>query len=282
MQLDIEQTINVPRYSTRPSSYPSDFDLTYQAALKKHRQLGAAKNLAAVGMMPQLQEGKSNIGSTLSLLLVLLAHAVVIYFLSQKTTAVLTKPIAAAPMVVSLIAPPSPEPELVPVIEPPKPIVEPSPKLKKVVEKIRPIETPTERLVEATTEQIKEETPTPQAAPVLEPAVVKESPKAPPAQKVVEDIIEPPRFGVSYLNNPAPDYPSMSRRLGEEGRVLMKVLVSVEGAAEDVQIEKTSGSERLDNAAVNAVKRWRFIPAKRNNQPLSAYVLVPMKFALDT
>ena len=161
------------------------------------------------------------------------------------------------------------------------------PKLKKVVEKIRPIETPAERLVEAMTEQIREETPTPQALPVLEPAVVKESPKTLAAQKVVEDIpkneeIVPPQFGVSYLNNPAPDYPSMSRRLGEEGRVLMKVLVSVEGAAEDVQIEKTSGSERLDNAAVNAVKRWRFIPAKKNNQPLSAYVLVPMKFALDS
>ena len=61
----------------------------------------------------------------------------------------------------------------------------------------------------------------------------------------------------------------------------MKVLVSTEGAAEDVQIEKSSGYERLDNAAVTAVKRWRFIPAKRNNQPLSAYVLVPMKFSLD-
>ena len=278
MQIDIEQAISVPRRSTRPSSYPGDFDLTYQAALKKHRQLEAAKRLATVAMMPQLQEAKNSIGSTLSLLLVLLAHAVAIYFLSQKTTAVLTKPIAAAPMVVSLIAPPSPEPELVPVIEPPKPIIEPKPKLKKVVEKIRPIETPTEQLVEATTEQIKEETPTPQAAPVLEPVLA----KAPPAQKVIEDIIEPPRFGVSYLNNPAPDYPSMSRRLGEEGRVLMRVLVSVEGAAEDVQIEKTSGSERLDNAAVNAVKRWRFVPAKKNNQPLSAYVRVPMKFSLDS
>ena len=87
---------------------------------------------------------------------------------------------------------------------------------------------------------------------------------------------------MAYLNNPAPDYPSMSRRQGEEGRVLMKVLVSASGAAEDVQVEKSSGSDRLDNAAVSAVKRWRFIPAKKNNQPLSAYVLVPIKFSLDS
>jgi periplasmic protein TonB len=278
MQLDIEQIMDTQRQSTAQPSNVSGFDVAYQAMLKKRRPMEATENLAALGMMPQLHEAKSGISSTLSFILVLLAHAMTIYFLSQKTTAVLTKPTAAAPMVVSLIAPPSPEPELLPVIEPPKPIVEPKPKLKQIVEKIIPTETPTERLVEATTEQIKEETPTPQAAPVLEPALA----KSPPAQKVVEDIIEPPRFGVSYLNNPAPDYPSMSRRLGEEGRVLMKVLVSAEGSAEDVQIEKTSGSERLDNAAVNAVKRWRFIPAKKNNQPLSAFVLVPMKFSLDS
>jgi protein TonB len=96
------------------------------------------------------------------------------------------------------------------------------------------------------------------------------------------EVIEPPRFGVAYLNNPAPEYPALSRRSGEEGRVLMKVLVSTDGAAETVQIEKSSGSERLDQAAMNAVKRWRFIPAQKNKQPLSAYVLVPMKFALNS
>jgi periplasmic protein TonB len=52
--------------------------------------------------------------------------------------------------------------------------------------------------------------------------------------------------------------------------------------ANEVQIEITSGSERLDNAAVNAVKKWRFIPAKKNNQPLSAYVLVPMRFSINS
>ena len=85
---------------------------------------------------------------------------------------------------------------------------------------------------------------------------------------------------MSYLNNPAPDYPPLSRRLNEEGRVLMRVLVSADGSAEDVRVTKSSGSERLDNAAVDAVKRWRFVPATRNNQPLSAYVLVPIKFSL--
>lgn len=224
----------------------------------------------------------------LTILLVVLAHIAVIYVLIAQKQIDKTQMPPAQPMMVSLIAPPAPEPELVPVIEPPKPQIKPKVqpivKPKKVVEKIKPIETPTERLVEATTEQpIVEEAP---AAPV-EPVKVADAPKAPPpvekvAEKLVEETIEPPRFGVSYLNNPAPDYPATSRRLGEEGRVLMKVLVSADGAADEVRIEKSSGSERLDNAAMQAVKRWRFIPANKNNQALSAYVIVPVKFSLDS
>ncbi len=224
--------------------------------------------------------------SWLTIALVLLAHTLTVYALSMQKPAEKIQANPAKPMMVSIIAPPSPEPEIVPIIEPPKPEPKPivKPKPKKVVEKIIPVEKPVERLVEATTElrqdpPKEEEVTKPEAAPVL----VAEAPKAPEkAEPVVEEKIEPPRFGVAYLNNPAPDYPALSRRQGEEGRVLMKVLVSADGAAEEVQIEKSSGSDRLDNAAVNAVKRWRFVPAKRNNQPLRAEVFVPINFSLDS
>jgi len=96
----------------------------------------------------------------------------------------------------------------------------------------------------------------------------------------VEEKIEPPKFGVAYLNNPAPDYPSLSRRKGDEGRVLLKVLVSADGKAEDVQIEKSSGFELLDEAAQKTVKQWRFVPARKGGEVLSAYVIVPIKFSL--
>jgi protein TonB len=97
---------------------------------------------------------------------------------------------------------------------------------------------------------------------------------------VEEPKIEPPRFGVAYLNNPAPAYPPISRRLGEQGRVMLKVLVSAAGEPQSVALETGSGSDRLDQAAIEAVKQWRFVPAKRNGQSLSAYVLVPLKFVL--
>lgn len=233
------------------------------------------------------QLAQKKLPSALTIFVVLSLHALAIYLLSTHKPIEKIEVKAAKPMMVSLIAPPSPEPEIVPIIEPlnpePKPVVKDRPKPKKVIEKIKPIEKPVERLVEATTEFIqdplKEEITKPEAGPILAAETMKEMPKAVP---VVEDKYEEPRFGVAYLNNPAPEYPAMSRRQGEEGRVLMMVLVSAGGGAEDVQIEKSSGSDWLDNAAVAAVKRWRFIPAKKNNQPLSAYVLVPMKFSLDS
>ncbi|OYY50807.1 MAG: hypothetical protein B7X95_03000 [Methylophilaceae bacterium 17-44-8] len=211
---------------------------------------------------------------------VLLGHVALLAILITQQTDT-TPLVQAQPMMVSLIAPPAPEPELVPVIEPPKPepkpIIKPTPK--KVVQEIKPIDMPAPRQVEATTEPVEiEVTP----APVANEAIA-EAPKAPPkTEPIVEEKIEPPRFGVAYLNNPQPDYPSMSRRLGEEGRVLMKVLVASDGAAKIVEVEQSSGSERLDNAAVNAVKKWRFIPARKSNQPLDAFVLVPMKFSLSS
>lgn len=217
--------------------------------------------------------------SWFGLMVVVFSHVGIAAILFSHQTEL--KPVKPAqPMMVTLIAPPAPEPEIVPVIEPPKPEPKPvvKPKPKKVVQEIKPIETPAPVQVEATTEPVPVEEP---AIPVVTQTVA-ETPKAPPKiEPVVEEKVEPPRFGVAYLNNPQPDYPSMSRRLGEEGRVLMKVLVSGNGTAKSVDIEESSGSERLDTAAVNAVRKWRFIPARKNNQPLDAFVLVPMKFSLN-
>ncbi len=94
--------------------------------------------------------------------------------------------------------------------------------------------------------------------------------------------VEPPKFGAAYLNNPAPEYPALARRKGEQGRVLLKVLVSETGLAQKVQIDTSSGYDRLDQSAVEAVKKWSFIPARRSNQAVSAYVLVPIKFSLNS
>jgi protein TonB len=90
-----------------------------------------------------------------------------------------------------------------------------------------------------------------------------------------------PRYDAAYLNNPAPAYPALSRRLGEEGKVLLKVRVGAEGSALAVSLEKSSNFERLDDAARAAVARWRFVPARRGDEAVESSVVVPLVFRLD-
>jgi protein TonB len=90
-----------------------------------------------------------------------------------------------------------------------------------------------------------------------------------------------PSFNASYLDNPAPNYPSISRRLGEQGKVLLRVQVAVDGTADSVVLQTSSGSSRLDQAALAAVKKWRFVPAKRGGQAVVASVVVPVSFSIE-
>jgi protein TonB len=93
-----------------------------------------------------------------------------------------------------------------------------------------------------------------------------------------EPALTAARFDADYLHNPAPAYPAQSRRLKEEGTVLLLVRVSVEGAALSVEIRNSSGFERLDEAGLQAVRQWRFVPAKRGSENVAASVLVPIQF----
>lgn len=95
-----------------------------------------------------------------------------------------------------------------------------------------------------------------------------------------EVVVSQPRFDANYLDNPAPAYPALSRRMGEEGKVFLRVFVEPDGRPSVVEIKTSSGSPRLDQAAEQAVRRWRFIPAKRGSEAVSAWVVVPISFNL--
>lgn len=90
----------------------------------------------------------------------------------------------------------------------------------------------------------------------------------------------PPLFSADYLSNPPPDYPPASRATGEHGKVLLDVQVSPTGEALDVQLHTSCGFERLDAAALNAVRRWKFAPARRGAEAVAAWVVVPILFSL--
>ena len=91
-----------------------------------------------------------------------------------------------------------------------------------------------------------------------------------------------PVFSAEYLNNPAPAYPRLSRQLGEQGKVLLRVRVTMEGRAAQIVEAQSSGSARLDEAARAAVRQWRFVPARRGGRAVDAWVLVPIVFTLET
>ena len=89
------------------------------------------------------------------------------------------------------------------------------------------------------------------------------------------------RFDADYLHNPAPPYPPQARRMSEAGKVILRVEVSAEGRAANVEIKTSSGSARLDESALRTVRSWRFIPAKRGETPVDSWVLVPIIFKLE-
>ena len=105
---------------------------------------------------------------------------------------------------------------------------------------------------------------------------------ATPGPQVIAAVpVTPPNFNAAYLRNPAPRYPAVARRNGEQGTVTLKVLVTREGLPASVSVETTSGSASLDQAAADAVKGWRFAPARQGAQAVEAWVLVPIVFKLE-
>jgi protein TonB len=157
-------------------------------------------------------------------------------------------------------------PEAPPQIEPPKP--RPTPPPKKIETRPPPIMVASQPTSSVSTFSV---------APQPADRVVDTAPTpAPPAP------VTPARFDAAYLQNPKPVYPAISRRQEEQGRVVLRVRVSEQGAALSVEIKQSSGFVRLDDAARSAVERWRFVPAKQGSEAIEAWVLVPLHFTLDS
>ncbi|WP_374940570.1 energy transducer TonB, partial [Pseudomonas aeruginosa] len=93
--------------------------------------------------------------------------------------------------------------------------------------------------------------------------------------------LTPPSANAGYLHNPAPEYPALAMRRGWEGTVLLRVHVLASGSPSEIQVQKSSGREALDQAAVKAVKRWSFVPAKRGDKAEDGWVSVPIDFKLN-
>lgn len=89
-----------------------------------------------------------------------------------------------------------------------------------------------------------------------------------------------PLFDAEYLNNPAPAYPLAAKQKNIQGKVLINVVVKTDGTPAEVTIFRSSGSSILDEAALDAVSQWRFIPARQSGEFVQADVIVPVEFKI--
>lgn len=129
----------------------------------------------------------------------------------------------------------------------------------------------------STTIEKAESAPT-AAAPAAKPDALA---SAAPAGAPASVPITLPRADAAYLRNPAPAYPTISRRLREQGLVVLRVFVQPDGRPSEVAVGTSSGSTRLDSAALDAVRAWTFVPAQRGKERVAAWVLVPVHFRLE-
>lgn len=209
------------------------------------------------------------------ILSVVLFHAVALWALQTGLLRRAAEIVIPAQVLAEFVTPPTPEAK-----EPPPP-AQPPPKpmprqpvvrqqAPRPVAKPDPIAAPNAPMgvAEAVPTPVTEAPPTPTAPPAPP------SPPAPPR-------IELPSSNAGYLNNPKPTYPAISRRLGEQGKVVLRVFIDAEGNPQQIEIRQSSGYERLDQQALDAVRRWRFVPGKRNGVPEAMWNIVPINFVLE-
>lgn len=186
---------------------------------------------------------------------------------------------AAAPQQSETITKPEAAPKPPPKKTPLKPLKRPKPMVKKATEIVpkktvaKPIKVA--KPVESKSEESVVETP---SAPPASVKVV--APKTATAPKKAEVFTEA-TVGANYGFNPKPRYPNIARREHWEGKVTLRIQVSADGSVDGVSVQRSSGHEELDDAALAAVKKWRFMPAKRGSTSVSSSVLVPIDFNLN-
>ena len=214
-------------------------------------------------------DGLSPVQRRAMVVAILAAHVAVVYGLLQVRE-VREAAHDVAPMFVDLIASPAPPALPVPPPPAPQPIQKKPPPPAPVIAAATSAE-PAAFVVPAP----------PPAEPVQAPAapVAIQAPPTPPAPAPAPKII--PASAVQYLEPPAPEYPRLSKRNAESGRVMVRVFIDTAGLPRNVQVGSSSGFVRLDDAAVAAVQKARFRPYTENGQPTAAWTNVPINFELE-
>ena len=171
-----------------------------------------------------------------------------------------------------------PAPKVTP--EPPVPKPAPAPVKKTVATPIAPAPQPLAIADPTPSPNAPVGVTTPQAplAPITAPVAA--APTA-PAAAAAPATVQLPSSDADYLQNPRPPYPPLSKRLNEQGKTTVRVLIGTDGLPQRSEIAKSSGFERLDQAAMTTVMRWRYVPGKRGGVPEAMWFNVPINWVLE-
>lgn len=179
--------------------------------------------------------------------------------------------IVPAQILAEMVTPPAPKPETPPA---PVPVPQPQPKVKSLPPPPMPVAIPDPTPAPAAPTGVVEAQPP--APPIAAPVAAAPAPPAPPAPPKVEL----PSSDAAYLQNPAPVYPAMSKRLQEQGKVIVRVMIGLDGLPQNASIRKSSGFERLDRAALEYVMKCRYVPGKVAGVPQAMWYDAPVNFEL--
>ena len=200
-------------------------------------------------------------------MLVLAAHGALLYFLFKQQ--LIPPPEQLATVFVNFIPAARPKEESKP--EPPPPTPKPQPSKK----------TPQSRQLVAEAPVLAPSEPVAlPSQPDPEPEPVVEAPPSAP-QMPAGPVTLSSELSVACPHLNAPVYPALSRRLGEEGKLVLRVELDESGQVNIAQVVNSSGYKRLDEAAMAAVKTWRCNPPMRSGNPVRAIALQPFNFVLQ-
>ncbi len=160
----------------------------------------------------------------------------------------------------------------------PPPPAPPPPKLKPLLNPVRPVLLAPPPSIDIIPEVAPVIAPVSSDAPVAHPVAA--APPQPIAAPAPIAAIKTISSGVEYLQAPQPEYPLLAKRMGEHGKVILRVLVNEKGRAEQAEVQHSSGSARLDQAARTAVLRALFKPHVEDGQPVAVIAIVPILFEL--
>lgn len=233
---------------------------------------------------PALRRGRGWFGRLGPLAIICLVHAALLVWL----TATLARPpvVVSPPAVIGELvsdAPAVSAPKPLPMAPAPNPRPKPEPKPKPVV-RPKPVARPPLPKAPPSEHAVSIPPPTPPtaASPPSDSHTNTAAATAPATSGHSEDApVTPPRSDASSLNNPAPEYPPQSRTFHEQGRVLLDVYILPNGTVGQIKLHQSSGYSRLDNSALDAVRRWHYIPAKRGDEPIPYWYVQPIDFELD-